>query len=300
MSASPDTWVMGTLGDENTFAGQAATRFAARLSGLGPPVYFASLDAVTDASLRGLIDFAVVTGETTAGATSDAMRRMLRGERLHVVTELVVPYDCLLLGKPGTRLTEISRVTGHGSISQCTDFLQQTLPHAVVQRHALNSAAAADDVIQGDGSTAVVGSQRLAESMGLTVLATDIDGGASAAWWLLSATPVTAPAPDRIVVRTGSSAGLTAVVRTLAQLGFEVRSVFNQPLGRLFGYRFVAIFTGPPCPEVVAAVESLPMQDVDLLGAFRSEADLPVRSRAIRLTTPNRDQRPNDGAEGPS
>ncbi len=75
----------------------------------------------------------------------------------YVIGELSQPLKCNLYVKPGTLKSNISKITGHGSIYQCTAYLDREFPGIPREAHGLNSVEAAKAVMAGDGTLAVVG-----------------------------------------------------------------------------------------------------------------------------------------------
>ena len=76
----------------------------------------------------------------------------------------------MLLGKPGASIEQITLVLGHGSLRLCERILNRLLPNAELQIHPENSMAAARDVMNSDGTVAVIGTSRSKEDLGLELL----------------------------------------------------------------------------------------------------------------------------------
>jgi prephenate dehydratase len=235
----------GTLGSELTFAGQATRALLDRRPDLTGPEYFPTMDDVAAAVLDGRIDLGVLTSETSHTACTETAARILAGERLFIRDEIVVPYHCALLGKPGSRLADITHVGGHGSIRQCRRFLAERLPHAAVEIHRQNSVAAAREVLDGDGSKAVIGTEAAARALGLDIIERDVDGGSAGGWWALASTVEVAPSADHLAVRLDGSAELNDVLARLAGLGLAVRTITNAPTGEIFRYRYLLVLRTP-------------------------------------------------------
>jgi prephenate dehydratase len=235
-STSPS---VGTLGSVLTFAGQATAALLSRRPELGEPAYLPTMDAVVEAVLDGTIDLGVLTSETSRTACTDTVARMLAGDRLYVVDEILVPYHCALQVKPGTRLEQIKHVGGHGSIRQCGDFLRTRLPGVTAAMHRQNSVVAAREVLEGDGSTAVIATEALAAEFGLEILEHDVDGGAVGGWWALSADLRRPDGADHLALRIDGAGALAVAMARLDEAGLVVRTVTNQPTGELFAYRYL-------------------------------------------------------------
>lgn len=231
----------GTLGGELTFAGQAARAFADLHPDLGPTAYLPTMDEVAAAVVDGRLDGGLLTSETSNTGCTDTFARLLRGDRLYVAAEIVVPYRCALIVRPGTVLGAITTVVGHGSLRQCARFLSASLPDAEVRMHGQNSIAAAQEVLAGDGTTAVVGTEALAGRFGLEILAHDIDDGSTGAWWVLTSELAAGPGADHLAVLADGAEALGDVLGRAARLGLRPRTVTNGATGRIFAYRYLAV-----------------------------------------------------------
>lgn len=231
---------LGTLGSRLTFAGQATESLVARGDHDREVAYFATMDDVVAAIHAGQVEGGVLTSETSHTQITDTVARMLAGDRLFIAEEIVVPYHCALLGKPGTRLEDITHVGGHGSIRQCREFLETKLSHATAEMHRKNSVVAAREVLDGDGSTAVIATEAVAAELGLEIIERDVDHGSVGGWWVLTAA-MTAPVPhaDHIAVVAEGQHRLDSVLHDLAAHGLAVRTVTNQSSGQIFEYRYL-------------------------------------------------------------
>nr|MDT0661215.1 prephenate dehydratase domain-containing protein [Micromonospora sp. DSM 115978] len=233
--------LVGTLGGELTFAGQATLALLERSPDLDGPRYFPTMDDVVAAVLDGRIDLGVLTSETSNTACTETAARILAGEKIFISDEIVVPYRCALLGRPGSRLADITHVGGHGSIRQCRRFLAERLPAATVEMHRQNSVVAAREVLAGDGSTAVIGTEAAARALGLEIIERDVDGGSVGGWWALSAALSVSPGADHLAVRVDGSDELNEVLAQLSSLGLVVRTITNAPTGEIFRYRYLLV-----------------------------------------------------------
>lgn len=258
---------LGTLGSPLTFAGQATLALVA--NGRHDPdiVYFDTMDAVVDGIRDGSVEGGILTSETSNTAATDTVKRMLEGDRLYIAEEIIVPYHCALLVKPGTRLEQIRHVGGHGSIRQCREFLETKLAHATAEMHRKNSVVAAREVLESDGSVAVIATEAVAHELGLEILERDVDGGSAGGWWVLTSSFVEAtPAADHLALVVEGQAALDAVVRDLHARGLVVRTITNQPSGEIFEYRYlVTARAGGGRPLTPDQYTSL---DADVRGVF--------------------------------
>ncbi len=243
---------VGTLGSALTFAGQATLALLELRPELHGPEYFPTMDGVVAAVLGGEVEWGVLTSETSNTACTETAARILGGERLFIGAEIVVPYHCALLGRPGSRLEDIRHVGGHGSIRQCRRFLRERLPGAKVEIHPQNSVAAAREVLAGDGSAALIGTEAVARELGLEIIEHDVDDGSAGGWWALSATPVVSPGADHLAVIVEGGGELQESLALAARLGLAVRTVTNAPTGEIFRYRYLLTLhtrDGEPLPD---------------------------------------------------
>ena len=278
MPTVTESRVVATLGGPGTFAGQATALFLARTPELGPVQYLPTMDEIWAAVSSGAVDSAVLTSETTNTGLAEIAEHLLApGTGLHVNGEILVPYHCLLLGKPGTKLDDIRLVLGHGSLVHCRRFLAEHLPRAEVRMHEKNSLAAAQEVLAADGATAVVGTELSAQSNGLAVLARDVDLGSVGAWWIMSRELRVSPRPDVILIGVSSASGaaLGGLLTRAQAAGLTVRSIAAVGTGSIFSYDYLVAFRAPGVPAS-AAEDLAGLAGCRLIGAFESASADPA------------------------
>jgi chorismate mutase/prephenate dehydratase len=260
---------VGTLGSAATFAGEATARLVTLRPDFGAPAYFPSMDACWGALASGSVDVAVLGVERT-GQPNHGQAVIAQG--FCVIDQIDLPLRCSLYVKPGARAENIRLITGHGSINQCGAWLDRHFPGVPRQIHALNSVAAAREVLSGDGSAAVIGSRSLPRVIaGLTRLAEDIDDGAVCRWWAVSATPSFSETADTAVLagRIGPDGTLGALAAAMTANGFAIATAAAFPVDRGVGvYDYLLGFTGDGrTADLQAALARFP--DLRLAGAFR-------------------------------
>lgn len=215
----------GTLGSAGTFAGEAAARMCELYPEFGELSYHPSMEACWEALEKGTVE-AIIIGIERTGQPHTG--REIIAHRHTVLRQLDMPLACNLYVKPGTRPEAIRKITGHGSLHQCTAYLERHYPKAERVQHHLNSVEAAKEIMAGDGSVAVVGSRSMPKLVpGLHTLAEKIDSGAIASWWGISAKPMLADTPNRIVVtaRCGADGALGRLIAALDVQGFTLRTL---------------------------------------------------------------------------
>ncbi|HSQ04885.1 MAG TPA: prephenate dehydratase domain-containing protein [Burkholderiales bacterium] len=236
---------VGTLGSAATFAGEATSRMRERHPEFNEPVYFPSMDDCWRALSEDTVEVAIVGVERT-GQPHHGHPVITCG--FHVIAELSQPLQCSLYVKPGTQKSRIRKITGHGSIHQCAAYLDREFPGVPREVHSLNSVAAARDVMAGDGTMAVVGSQSLPRMLsGLEVMAADIDEGAVANWWAVSKQPRFSDEPDALVIasRCGGDGKLGKIVAAVERNGYTLRTAAAFPVNQGVSiYDYLLIFDG--------------------------------------------------------
>jgi len=241
---------------------------------LGPVQYLATMDEIWASVSSGTVDSAVLTSETTNTGLEAIAGHLLAprtGANLYVNGEILVPYHCMLLGKPGTTLDRVRLVLGHGSLVHCQGFLAEQLPQAEVRMHDQNSLAAAAEVLDGDGRTAVVGTLLSAETNGLAVLERDIDRGSLGAWWIMSCELRVSRRPDVLVVGVSSAVegALGDLLGKMHGFGMTLRGIAAVGGGSIFRYDYLVVFWSKR-PSMSPHEALAGLTGCRLIGAFES------------------------------
>jgi len=236
---------IGTLGSAATFAGEATSSMRGIYPQFSEPVYFPSMDACWEALKRGAVD-AVIIGVERTGQPHLGGPVVTHG--YYVIGELSQPLKCNLYAKPGTRRNNIRRITGHGSVFQCTAYLDQEFPGVPREAHGLNSVEAAKAVMAGDGTLAVVGSRSLLRVVsGLEEIGRDIDDGAIASWWAVARQPVFSDMPAVLVIasRCAPDGQLGRLIGAIADAGYLLQTAASFPVNTgVSVYDYLLTFAG--------------------------------------------------------
>jgi chorismate mutase/prephenate dehydratase len=229
---------LGALGAPHTFNAQAAKLLLERYPEFADIAYYPTSDAVIEAALSGDVDAACAPEQMSkTGVHKGMLARMTAPDStLYVIAEAARGYDCSLLGKPGAKLSQVRRVLGHnGSIAHSRAWLEANLPGASVEVLETHSAVAAAAVLESDGSIASVGGAGLAAEFGLATLAGSIDDGSAVNYWAVSLQQLFSQSPTRLLVsgRFGDDDQLSDLVRTMADLGYRLRTAYSQHTGRV-------------------------------------------------------------------
>lgn len=236
---------IGTLGSAATFAGEGTQRMRELYPEFGNPAYFPTMEACWDALKDGAADV-IILGIERTGQPLHGQRIVTEG--FCVVGQLTLPLQCNLYARPGSTKHKIRKITGHGSLHQCTDYLDREFSGIPRETHGLNSVEAAMAVMAGDGTTAVVGSQSLPQIVpGLECLAAQIDSGALSSWWAVSAKPMHSDQPRRLIVtgRFGPDGKLGDLVVAVSAQGFRLDTAASFPVNKGVSiYDYLLCFSG--------------------------------------------------------
>jgi prephenate dehydratase len=219
------------------------------------------LDVLT-ATQSGDVDLGFVPIENSIeGTVTATLDTLVFDTDLLIQREIVLDVHLNLLGVPGTRLNEITRVVSfpHAS-AQCRGFLAQELPGAEIQ--AANSTAdAARQVGEGRSpSTAALAPALSAKLYGLEVLAADVEDHQDnqTRFFVVARSGIPAPTGhDRTSIvcyqqadRPGS---LHAILGQFAARNLNLTKLESRPTKRALGdYCFIIDLEGHIDDEVVA------------------------------------------------
>lgn len=221
---------IGTLGSAATFSGEATSRMRELYPEFSEAVYFPSMDDCCLELRRGTVD-AVITGVERTGQPHRGELVITHG--FYVIGELSQPLKCSLYVKPGARKSGIRKITGHGSIYQCTAYLEREFPGIPREAHGLNSVEAAKAMMAGDGTMAVVGSRSLPGIVsGMEEMGREIDGGAIASWWAVANQPVFSDKPEILVIasRCGPDGQLGRLIGAIGDSGYLLQTAAPFPV----------------------------------------------------------------------
>lgn len=263
---------LGALGGPNTFGGDAARRVMELYPEFVECLYFPTAEEGF-AFADGAVDAMVAPQQMARTGCHPGIQALVAGPqaKLHVIAEIKHEYHCSLIGKPGTKLSDIRRIVGHtGSLSQSQAWLAENLPQAEIVNLHTSTQGAAQAVTDGDGSTASVGTPGMAGQFALEELAKDIDGGSVGAYWVISPEAQFSDMPTRLVLtgRFGDDGSLGDLIAAIGDWGGALQTVYGQASGdRLYEYDYVVRAAGGmTLKQVTAGVSQFPQ--VRLTGAF--------------------------------
>lgn len=224
--------ICATIDQPGTFAHQASLEMLDLYPELGVSVtHFPSTDALWSALDEGLTNVIVVAEQTTALGWDEVHRQVASPtSTLYVQAAVTVPYGCTLLAKPGARLDRLVAVCGDSSLRLCGAWLDAYLPGVPRLVSSTSLTETAREVLDGDGTVALVATAALGSLTGLTPLAHHIDDGASCNWWAIAKSPMFAAQPSRLLItaRFGDTGELGDLVAALWEYGFRLTTASSQ------------------------------------------------------------------------
>jgi len=266
------------LGPEGTFT-EAALRTLPEAA-TKELVPMRTVPAALAAVRRGEASAALVPIENSVeGGVAVTMDELAGGSPLVILSEVVLPISFALLVRPGVRIEDVKRVTGHPMAQgQVRHWLEKYLPDAYWEPAASN-AAGARMVQEGQFDGAFAG-EFAAPIYGLTPLVTGIhDAFEAVTRFVLVGRPGRLPAPtgsDRtsVVVRpTDDRPGaLLEVLQEFSVRGVNLMRIESRPTGEQLGRYWFTIdaeghLADPRVAEVLTGLRRR-CPDVRVLGSY--------------------------------
>lgn len=240
------------LGPEGTFTEAAARCLPGAGDALRP---YPSVPAAMEAVRSDEADGAVVPLENSVeGSVNATLDELIRGEPLMISSEVLLPVEFALLGRPGVGIGGIERVVTHPvAEAQCRRWLAANLPTAQVYLTA-STAAAAAMVANGQQSTegpydAAIAAAVAADHYRLDTLATGIGDNPDA---MTRFVLVTALGPPRepskadktslvAFIRDDHPGALLEILEQFATRGVNLTRIESRPTGNGIGKYCFAI-----------------------------------------------------------
>ncbi len=272
------------LGPCGTYSEEAANTYRARANDIRSTVPMASITEVVGAVTSGKVYRGIIPAESTrAGVPAETAGLILRNldPGFRILDEVTIPIELQLLGKPGTAVSRIREILSHpNALKEAGEYLRTHFPD-VPLRETPSTAAAAETVSKGDGTTAAIAGHASAQLFALEALASGIqdDKNNATSFWVISpaSLPLVEKAPNRIVIALEAppdSPLLSAMLSSLYKAHFSVVSLTSAPLpGKIHGYRYVTLLRSErpvPLERIQKALKN-PRASVGailLLGAF--------------------------------
>ena len=140
----------------------------------GDIMFVKTFEAVFDAVEAGFSQFGVLPIENNTYGSVKKVYELLQRKNFHIVRATTLNIRHELLVKPDTKIEDIKLIRSHEqAIGQCSKFLATFGPSVKIEACA-NTAMAAKEVAESDGSVAAIASHDCRELYGLEALRDDI------------------------------------------------------------------------------------------------------------------------------
>lgn len=276
---------LGFLGPRGTYSEQAAEAFRAGDPKIQATKPLPSITAVVEAVAKGEVQQGIVPAvATVSGFPAETSRLLFQSADpgVRIIGEVTIRIDSYLLAKPGTKLVDVKRILSHpNALKEAAAYLKRELPDVPLEE-TRSTAAAAQAVAEGDGTTAAVAGPAAARLFGLGSLADRIqdDKENATSFWAVTSKLAFTPPPeaDRLVFLVDAPPGspaLSRLVRRLWSTGLSIVHVNSAPLpGPIMGFRYVALFAAEkplPVGTLMTALKDAAKPEAPaplLLGAY--------------------------------
>ena len=165
---------IGFLGPKGTFSHEAVKEYIKNIKEYEIIESNTIPDLMVSVS-DGLLDEAVLPVENSLeGAVTSTLDMFAEDLNIIIKAELIIPINLNLLVKENSKREDIKAILSHPQpIGQCRKYVNNNFPNAEI-RPVLSTAAAAEEVATGDGTTAAIGSAIAGEIYNLKVLDSDV------------------------------------------------------------------------------------------------------------------------------
>ncbi len=169
---------IGFLGPKGTFSHEAVKEYINNMIEYEIYEYNTIPDLMVAVS-DGFLDEAVLPIENSLeGAVTSTLDMFVEDLNIVIKSELIIPINLNLLAKINTKPEDVMVILSHPQpIGQCRKYTNKNYPLAEI-RPVLSTAAAAEEVSIGNGTSAAIGSAIAGELYNLQILDSNIqDGG---------------------------------------------------------------------------------------------------------------------------
>ena len=287
----------GYFGPAGTFTHQALLTLPAQR---GEPVPYGTVGQALQAVREGEVTAVLVPIENSVeGGVSATLDNLAYGEPLVITREVLLPVQFNLVGRPGTRLSDVRSVLTHPhAAAQCRDWLATHLPGAVVIESGSTAGAAEEVADPQSRFDAAICAQVAGEMYRLSPLATAIADNPDAVtrFVLVSRPGPVAPATGAdkttmvLFLREDHPGALLEILEQFASRGVNLCRIESRPTKRTLGdYCFSVDAEGhlddARLAEALMGLHRI-CRDVVFLGSYpRADRERPT----IRVGTANGD-----------
>ncbi|MGL5396055.1 MAG: chorismate mutase, partial [Shewanella sp.] len=301
--ANPETqkqqYCIAYLGARGSYSYLAASRYCQRRQVEMLDLGCQSFDEIVQAVESGHADYGFLPIENTSSGSINEVYDVLQHTSLSIVGETTIEVSHCLLGKPGSKLSEIKTVYAHPQpISQCSRYLSQH--KALRLEYCSSSAEAMEKVNQSpDNSAAAIGS---AEGGALYQLESIESGLANqkinqSRFIVVArkavAVPEQLPAKTTLIMATGQKAGalvealLVLKAHQLNMSKLESRPIPGTPWEEMFYLDIDANISSEEMQQGLKQLERI-TRFIKVLGCYPCETVKPTQlSNSQLLIEPN-------------
>ena len=246
--SAPTRRTYSYLGPAGTFTEAALSQVPEARDQIWRPVHNLG-EALADV-VEGRSDAAMIAIENSIdGGVSTAQDALATMPGLRIIGEYLVPVDFVLVGRPGTRLENVSLIAAHPvAYAQCLRWLSDALP-AHQHLPSASNVAAPLGVIDGiSDADAAIATPKILEHYDVELLAEGIcDNPNAMTRFVLVSRTVAPPAPtgaDKTSLiaelPTDHSGALLELLEQFSTRGINLSLIQSRPIGDALGrYRFV-------------------------------------------------------------
>lgn len=265
-------------GEPGAFGEQACQIFAPDAIAIGLPTFHDVFRAVhTGAAALG-----AVPAENSYAGSIPTVYDLIQHHQLHILADLLLPVEQVLMALPGTRLEDIDTVMSHPqALAQCDQFLG-TRPWTLVS--ALDTAGSARQVSQEQVfGTAVIASRTAADRYHLEILADNImtQHDNQTRFWLIGpASMPTLPGPrvttTLLLILNDAPGALYHALAPFADAGINLHKIESRPDTHPFSSRFILELEADAAEARVAAALDAARELTNRLTVLGSYPRIPV------------------------
>ncbi|MCH1928724.1 chorismate mutase [Shewanella sp. A25] len=301
--ANPETqkqqYCIAYLGARGSYSYLAASRYCQRRQVEMVDLGCQSFDEIVQAVELGHADYGFLPIENTSSGSINEVYDVLQHTSLSIVGETTIEVSHCLLGKPGSKLSDIKTVYAHPQpISQCSRYLSQ---HKALRLEYCSSSAEAMEMVNqcSDNSAAAIGS---AEGGALYQLESIESGLANqkinqSRFIVVArkavAVPEQLPAKTTLIMATGQKAGalvealLVLKAHQLNMSKLESRPIPGTPWEEMFYLDIDANISSAAMQEGLKQLERI-TRFIKVLGCYPCETVKPTQlSNSQLLIEPN-------------
>ena len=230
-------------------------------------MYFKSFEGVFNAVEKGLCPFGILPIENSSYGSVKEVYDLMRHYNFHIVRSIKVNIHHCLMGKSGTKLSDIKEIYSHEqAIGQCSQFLKERPDIKITVCE--NTAMAAKLVASSDRSDiAAISSHNCAALYGLSIISKEIQNSDNnyTRFICIAKDLIIYPGADRISLMLSvphEAGALYSVISKFSSLGLNLTKLESRPIpGSDFEFMFYFDFEASVVrDEVVQLLSELSLE----------------------------------------